>query len=124
MSALVLFAAVGAKALWLLYIWLLSAIIAAELSRSKGYGEKVGLGTGLLTTILGPIIWLFIPPKDETAEWHQRKPWQRRRKVRESEMEAMHVPSMSEAMDQTSIGDDTAEDAEAGPGSRPGQSPA
>ena len=79
-------AAVGAKALYLCYIWLLSAITASELSRSKGYGEKVGLGTGLLLSILGPLIWLMIPPKDATAEWYERKPWQKRRKPREAEM--------------------------------------
>jgi hypothetical protein len=79
-------AAVGAKALLLCYVWLLSAITASELSRSKGYGEKVGLGTGLILTILGPLIWLAIPPKDATAEWHERKPWQRRQKPREAEM--------------------------------------
>jgi hypothetical protein len=79
-------AAVGAKALFLLYLWLLSAISSSELSRSKGYGEKVGLGTGLLLTFLGPLIWLAIPPKDATAEWNERKPWQRRHKPREAEM--------------------------------------
>ena len=83
---ILVFADIGAKALYLCYIWLLSAIIASELSRSKGYGEKAGLGTGLVLSILGPIIWLIIPPKDETAEWHERKPWQRRQKPRESEM--------------------------------------
>ena len=79
-------AAIGAKALYLCYLWLLSAICASELSRSKGYGEKVGLGSGLILSILGPLIWLFIPPKDETAEWHERKPWQKRQKPREAEM--------------------------------------
>jgi hypothetical protein len=79
-------AAVGAKALFLCYIWLLSAITSSELSRSKGYGEKAGLGTGLLLSILGPLIWLVIPPKDANAEWNERKPWQRRRKPREAEM--------------------------------------
>jgi hypothetical protein len=86
MSAVMIFAAVGAKALGLMYVWLASAAIAAELSRSKGYGEKPGLGTGLLLSFIGPIIWLFVPPKDENAEWHERKPWQRRKKPRESEM--------------------------------------
>jgi hypothetical protein len=80
------FAAAGAVYLYLLYAWLLSAIISGELSRSKGYGEKVGLGTGLILTVLGPLIWLAIPPKDANAEWHERKPWQRRRKPREAEM--------------------------------------
>ena len=28
----------------------------------------------------------MIPPKDATAEWHERKPWQRRHKPREAEM--------------------------------------
>lgn len=80
------FAAAGAVYLYLCYVWLLSAIVSSELSRSKGYGEKVGLGTGLILTILGPLIWLAIPPKDATAEWHERKPWQRRQKPREAEM--------------------------------------
>ena len=53
-----------------------SSIVAASLSRSKGYGEKPGLGTGLLLSVAAPIIWLFVPPKDENAEWHTRKPWQ------------------------------------------------
>ena len=39
-----------------------------------------------MLSALGPIIWLLIPPKDETAEWHERKPWQRRIKPREAEM--------------------------------------
>lgn len=86
MTATVLFAAVGSKALGLLYVWLLSAIASGELARSKGYTEKAGLGTGLLLSILGPIIWLAIPAKDETAEWHERKPWQSRQKPREAEM--------------------------------------
>ena len=86
MSATLIIAAIGYKALLLVYIWLLSAIVAAALSRSKGYGETAGLGTGLLLSALGPIIWLFVPPKDENAEWHTRKPWQRRHKPREDEM--------------------------------------
>jgi hypothetical protein len=80
------FAAGGAVYLYLMYAWLLSAIISAELARSKGYSEKSGLGTGLILTVLGVIIWLVIPPKNETAEWHSRKPWQRRLKPREAEM--------------------------------------
>ena len=80
------FAATGAIYLVLCYVWLLSAITASELSRSKGYGEKVGLGTGLILSVIGPLIWLAIPPKDATAEWNEHKPWQRRQKPREAEM--------------------------------------
>jgi hypothetical protein len=71
-SATFILAAVGAKALWLLYLWLASAIVASELSKRKGYGEKVGLGTGLLLSVIGPIIWLFIPAKPE-SHWKQRR---------------------------------------------------
>ena len=79
-------AEIGAKALYLLLHLAAQRDPAAELSRSKGYGEKAGLGTGLLLSLLGPIIWLAIPPKDANAEWHERKPWQRRQKPREAEM--------------------------------------
>ena len=86
MNTIVIFAALGARALLLVYLWLGSAIISSILSRSKGYGEKPGLGTGLLLSVLGPVIWLFVPAKNEHAEWHTRKPWQRRHKPREDEM--------------------------------------
>jgi hypothetical protein len=72
MAALVLAAAVGIKALWLLYAWLLSAIVASELSKRKGYGEKLGLGTGLLLTVFGAIIWIFVPPKPDSP-WRQKQ---------------------------------------------------
>ena len=35
-------ALIGAKALWLTYLWLASAIAAAWLSDRKGYGEPSG----------------------------------------------------------------------------------
>ena len=41
-------AILGAKALWLLYAWLVSAIVASYASERKGYGPKAGLATGLL----------------------------------------------------------------------------
>ena len=62
-----IFADIGIKALWYLYIWLISAIVSSELSKRKGYGEKWGLGTGLLTSFVGVIIWLLVPAKREVA---------------------------------------------------------
>jgi hypothetical protein len=62
-----IFADIGIKALWYLYIWLISAIASQELSRRKGYGEKWGLGTGLLTSFVGVIIWMLVPAKPEVA---------------------------------------------------------
>jgi len=55
----IVFALLGAKALWLLYAWLVSAIVASYLSGRKGYGERPGLASGLLLNVLGIIIWLF-----------------------------------------------------------------
>jgi hypothetical protein len=69
---LILAAAVGAKAFYLLMIWLASAIGASELSKRKGYGEKWGLGTGLLLSIVGLIIWIFVPAKAESP-WRQKQ---------------------------------------------------
>jgi hypothetical protein len=73
---MMVYADIGAKALYLLYIWLASAIAASELSKRKGYGEKPGLGTGLLLTFVGVIIWLLIPARPDSW-WAKR--WGRRR---------------------------------------------
>ena len=59
-------AAIGAKALYLLYAWLASAIISAYLSDRKGYGEKPGLGTGLLLSVVGVLIWLVWPARPDS----------------------------------------------------------
>jgi hypothetical protein len=72
MTATLILAAIGAKAFYLLMVWLASAIAASELSKRKGYGEKVGLGTGLLLSLIGVIIWIFVPPKADSP-WKQRK---------------------------------------------------
>jgi hypothetical protein len=72
MTATLILAAVGAKAFYLLMIWLASAIAASELSKRKGYGEKWGLGTGLLLSFIGVIVWLVVPAKADSP-WKQRK---------------------------------------------------
>jgi hypothetical protein len=63
-----LFALIGSKALYLLVVWLLSAIAASWLSDRKGYGEKPGLATGLLLTFVGVIVWLVWPAKS-ASRW-------------------------------------------------------
>ena len=72
MTAHLVLAAVGAKAFYLLMVWLASAIVAAELSKRKGYGEKWGLGTGLLLSVGGASIWAFVPPRADSP-WRQRQ---------------------------------------------------
>jgi hypothetical protein len=71
-------AAIGVTALWLLYLWLASAIAASWLSARKGYGEKPGLASGLLLSALGVIVWLAWPPRPESA-WKRDGPLPRRR---------------------------------------------
>jgi uncharacterized membrane protein YhdT len=63
---------IGVSALYLLYGWLLSAIVASFLSGKKGYGERIGLACGLLLTFLAVIIWLVVPAKP-TSDWGRRK---------------------------------------------------
>ena len=70
------FAILGAAALWLMYGWLLSAIVASYLSDRKGYGEKVGLAFGLLFSLIGTVIWLVWPAKPE-SKWKKIGPWGR-----------------------------------------------
>ena len=53
-------ALLGAKALYLLFAWLASAIAGAWLSGRAGFGERPGLATGLLLFVPGAIVWLVI----------------------------------------------------------------
>lgn len=76
-----LFALIGSQALWLLYAWLLSAIVASYLSGRKGYGERPGLASGLLLTVLGVVIWLFVPAKPDSM-WKRYGPFRRARAER------------------------------------------
>ena len=59
-------AVIGAKALWLTYLWLASAIVASYLSSRKGYSEKLGLAFGLLLSVAGVLIWLVWPAKSDS----------------------------------------------------------
>ena len=72
------FALLGASALWLLYLWLLSAIAASYLSERKGYGDKIGLAFGLLLHVIGVIVWLVWPARPE-SKWKTLGPWGRGR---------------------------------------------
>jgi len=54
---------VGAKALYFLFLWLISAAAAAWLSDRKGYGERVGLTLGLLLSLVGLLVVLVLPAR-------------------------------------------------------------
>jgi len=72
-----LLALLGAKALYLLYLWLASAIVAAYLSDRKGYGERPGLACGLLLNVIGVVIWLVWPAREHSL-WKRVGPFGRR----------------------------------------------
>jgi hypothetical protein len=55
---------IGALALYLLFAWLASAIAASYLSARKGYGEKAGVASGLLLSVIGIIVWLVMPARE------------------------------------------------------------
>ena len=58
---MIAFAFIGAQALYLLFVWLLSAAIGSWVSDRKGYGERVGLAFGLILSALGLLIVLLLP---------------------------------------------------------------
>ena len=60
------FALLGAKSLYLLFVWLISAIVASYLSERKGYGEKAGLVTGMLISVIGVLVWLVFPARKDS----------------------------------------------------------
>jgi hypothetical protein len=66
-------ALIGAKALYLLYAWLAGAIIASWLSERKGYGERPGLATGLLLSLVAILVWLIVPAKAD-SKWKIQGP--------------------------------------------------
>jgi hypothetical protein len=75
---MILIANVGVLAFYLLIIWLGSAIVGSYLSQRKGYGEKPGLASGMLLSIVGALAWLLVPAKND-SDWRVIGPfpWQR-----------------------------------------------
>lgn len=72
------YATIGAKALYLLFIWLLSAAGAAWVADRKGYTERVGLTFGLIFTFVGFFIVLLLPGRPGSV-WKEEGPLPRRR---------------------------------------------
>jgi hypothetical protein len=62
-----IYAAIGAKALYLLFVWLISAAGASWLTQRKGYGERLGLAFGLLLSAVGLLLALVLPGRPGSA---------------------------------------------------------
>jgi hypothetical protein len=71
---MIVLALLGAKGLWILYAWLASAIICSYLSSRKGYGERPGLASGLLLLVIGIVIWVFWPAREDSV-WKKDGPF-------------------------------------------------
>ena len=89
-------ALLGSKALYLLFAWLGSAIVCSWLSERKGYGEKPGLATGLLTTVLGVVVWLVWPPRPE-SRWKTEGPLPKRNKAPDGPQQNPPPPPAAQA---------------------------
>jgi hypothetical protein len=72
-----IFALIGAKALYLLFAWLLSAAIGGWMSERKGYGQRVGLAFGLLLTVVGLLVVVLLPGRPGSL-WKSEGPLPRR----------------------------------------------
>lgn len=72
------FAVIGVAALYALFVWLLSAVIAGYLANRKGYPERYGLATSLILPVIGVVIWLLVPAR-EFSDWKVIGPFGRDR---------------------------------------------
>jgi hypothetical protein len=73
-------ALIGAKGLYLLFAWLISAAAAAWLAERKGYGERTGLAFGLLLSVAGLLIVLVLPGRPG-SRWKEEGPIPRRHRA-------------------------------------------
>jgi hypothetical protein len=75
---MILLATIGAKALYLLFVWLISAVAASWLTARKGYGERLGLAFGLILSAIGLVLALLLPGRPG-SKWREEG-WLPRRK--------------------------------------------
>lgn len=113
---MIVLADIGAKGLYLMFAWLLSAAIAAWLSERKGYGERVGLTFGLILSVLGLLIVLLLPGRPG-SQWRVEGWLPRRRRVGRA------APGPSLSAGSSAAGPAGGGSASGSPGSPPVQPP-
>lgn len=79
MTLLAYLGALGPRALYLLFIWLLSAAGGAWLAERKGYGERLGLMFGMLLSLPGFVVVLFLPGRPG-SKWKLDGPLPKRKR--------------------------------------------
>jgi hypothetical protein len=70
---------IGPLALYLLFIWLVSAAGASWLTGRKGYGERLGLLLGLVLSAVGLVLALLLPGRPG-SKWRVDGPFPARRR--------------------------------------------
>jgi hypothetical protein len=76
---MLIYATIGAKALYLLFAWLVSAATASWLADRKGYGERLGLTFGLVLSVIGLLLVLLLPSRPG-SKWRLDGPLPRLRR--------------------------------------------
>ncbi|HEX3715074.1 MAG TPA: hypothetical protein VHV09_19935 [Trebonia sp.] len=71
---------IGAVALYLLFVWLISAAGSAWLTERKGYGERLGLLFGLVLSAVGLVLALLLPGRPGST-WRRDGPFPHRSRV-------------------------------------------
>jgi hypothetical protein len=104
---------IGAEALYLLFLWLLSAAGAAWMADRKGYTERVGLTFGLILSVVGFLIVLLLPGRPGSA-WKQDGPLPKRGHPQAAGI-AEGPPAVIEAEGPPAVGDPPAPPGPEGP---------
>jgi hypothetical protein len=76
---MIVFGFIGATALYLLFVWLLSAAIGSWVADRKGFGEQVGLAFGLILSAIGLLVVLLLPGRPG-SKWKTEGRLPRRRR--------------------------------------------
>jgi hypothetical protein len=71
---------IGPIVLYLLFVWLLSAVGSSWLTERKGYGERLGLLFGLVLSAVGLVLALLLPGRPG-SKWRREGPFPRRRRA-------------------------------------------
>jgi hypothetical protein len=75
---MIVFGFIGATALYLLFVWLISAAVGSWISDRKGYGEQVGLAFGMILSAIGLLVVLLLPGRPG-SKWKTQGALPRRR---------------------------------------------